>query len=160
MYGNTFEMANHILEGAQTVEGADVFLKQVADLLPEEVIEKSPEIKDAKEKQKHIPIANPLEIADYDAVIWGTPTRYGNVCAHLRNFMDQTAPLWMEGKLENKVSGVFVSTASLHGGTGNYAYVGYVTTFPYGDDSCWGSIFNSRTFNNQHPAGRHTGLAM
>lgn len=116
MYGNTFEMANFVSEGAKLVEGADVTIKQVADLLPESVIQNSPEIKNAKEKQKHIPIANPLEIADYDAIIWGTPTRYGNVCAQVRNFMDQTAPLWLGGKLENKVTGVFISTASLHGG--------------------------------------------
>jgi len=116
MYGNTFELANYISEGAKSIEGADVVLKQVPDLLPESVVENSPKIKEAKEKQKHIPIANPLELGDYDAIIWGTPTRYGNVCGQLRNFMDQTASLWLEGKLENKVTGVFVSTASLHGG--------------------------------------------
>jgi len=116
MYGNTFELANYVTEGAKSVEGADVTLKQVPDLIPKEVIEKSGRIQAAKEKQKHIPIANPLELGDYDAIIWGTPTRYGNVCAQVRNFMDQTAPLWLEGKLENKVSGVFTSTASLHGG--------------------------------------------
>jgi len=116
MYGNTFELANYVAEGAKSIEGADVTLKQVPDLLPQEVIEKAKGIQAAKEKQKHIPIANPLELGDYDAIIWGTPTRYGNVCAQVRNFMDQTAPLWLEGKLENKVSGVFTSTASLHGG--------------------------------------------
>lgn len=116
MYGNTFELANYILEGAKSVEGADVVLKQVPDLLPKDIIKKASGIKEAKEKQKRIPIASPLELADYDAIIWGTPTRYGNVCAQVRNFIDQTAPLWMEGKLENKVSGVFTSTSSLHGG--------------------------------------------
>lgn len=116
MYGNTFELAKNVLEGAKSVEGADVVLKQVADLLPETVIENDPKIVDAKIKQKHIPIASPLEIADYDAIIWGTPTRYGNVCAQVRNFIDQTGPLWSAGKLENKISGVFASTASLHGG--------------------------------------------
>lgn len=116
MYGNTFELANHILEGAKSVEGAEVFLKQVYDLLPEEVIEKVPGVKEAKEKQKHVPFANPMELGDYDAIIWGTPTRYGNVCAQLRNFIDQTSSLWLQGKLEDKVTGVFASTASLHGG--------------------------------------------
>lgn len=116
MYGNTFELANHILEGCRSVEGAEVELKQVPDLLSEELIEKAPRIKEAKEKQKHIPLANPQEIGDYDAIIWGTPTRYGNVCAQVRNFMDQTGGLWLQGKLENKVSGVFVSTSSIHGG--------------------------------------------
>lgn len=116
MYGNTFEMAKRIAEGAKMVEGANVIIKQVPDLLPEKIIENSPPIQDAKEKQKNIPIANPFEIGDYDAIIWGTPTRYGNVCAQVRNFIDQTASLWLEGKLENKITGVFASTASLHGG--------------------------------------------
>lgn len=116
MYGNTFELAKHVVEGCKLVEGAEVVLKQVPDLIPSEVIEKAPKIQEAKEKQKNIPIATPLEIADYDAIIWGTPTRYGNVCAQMRNFLDQTAPLWLKGKLEGKVSGVFTSTASIHGG--------------------------------------------
>lgn len=116
MYGNTFEMAKLVAEGAKSVEGTEVIIKQVADLLPESVIENSPQIKIAKKKQKDIPIADPLEIGDYDAIIWGSPTRYGNACAQIRNFIDQTAPLWLEGKLENKITGVFTSTASLHGG--------------------------------------------
>lgn len=116
MYGNTFELANYVLEGAKSVENADVILKQVPDLLPEAAVAKDPKIQAAKEKQKHIPIASPLELADYDAIIWGTPTRYGNVCSQVRNFIDQTGSLWSQGKLENKVSGVFISTASLHGG--------------------------------------------
>ena len=116
MYGNTFELANHVLEGANSVEGAEVVLKQVPDLLPEDLIQRIPEIKAAKEKQKYIPIASPQELADYDAIIWGTPTRYGNVCAQVRNFIDQTASLWLQGKLEDTVSGVFTSTSSLHGG--------------------------------------------
>lgn len=116
MYGNTFELANHVLEGAKSVEGAEVVLKQVPDLLPESVIAKDQHIQLAKEKQRNIPFASPMELADYDAIIWGTPTRYGNACAQIRNFVDQTGPLWSQGKLENKISGVFASTSSLHGG--------------------------------------------
>lgn len=116
MYGNTFELAKKVVEGAKSVEGAEVVLKQVPDLLPEEVIEKTQQIKEAKERQKDIPVANPMEIADYDAIIWGTPTRYGNVCAQMRNFIDQTGSLWLKGKLEDKITGVFTSTASIHGG--------------------------------------------
>lgn len=116
MFGNTFELAKYIAQGAQSVEGAQVVLKQVPDLLPESLINNDEKIKAAKEKQKDIPIASPQEIADYDAIIWGTPTRYGNVCSQMRNFMDQTGALWSSGKLENKITGVFASTASLHGG--------------------------------------------
>ncbi len=116
MYGNTFELANHVVEGAKAVEGAEVVLKQVMDLLPQSVIENDPDIKAAKEKQKHIPFAAPNELADYDAIIWGSPTRYGNVCSQLRNFIDQTGSLWLGGKLENKITGIFVSTSTLHFG--------------------------------------------
>lgn len=116
MFGNTFQLANHIAEGAKTVKGADVVVKQVPELLPESVILSNEQIKAAKEKQKDIPVASPQEIADYDAIIWGSPTRYGNFSSQMRNFMDQTGALWAAGKLENKISGVFTSTASLHAG--------------------------------------------
>lgn len=116
MYGNTYELAGHIARGVELVEGAEVIIKQVPDLLPEVLVETSPRIKEAKEKQKNVPYANPMELGDYDAIILGTPTRYGNVCSQVRNFLDQTAALWLERKLENKVAGVFASTASLHGG--------------------------------------------
>lgn len=116
MYGNTFELAKTVAAGAKSIEGAEVYLKQVQDLLPKELIEGNSSVKEAKERQKDIPIATVAELADYDAIIWGTPTRYGNMCAQMKNYIDQTSSLWLGGKLENKVTGVFVSTASLHGG--------------------------------------------
>lgn len=116
MYGNTFELAKTVVEGAKSVEGAQVDLKQVPDLLPEEIIEGNPSIKAAKEKQKDIPIAAVSELADYDAIIWGTPTRFGNMCSQMKNFIDQAGSIWLQGKLENKITGVFTSTGSLHGG--------------------------------------------
>ncbi len=116
MYGNTFELAKLVAEGCKSVDGAEVALKQVPELISKEIIEKSPRMKEAKEKQKHIPFADPMEIEKYDAIIWGTPSRNGNVCSQLRHFMDQTSSFWLTGKLENKVSGVFTSTSSIHGG--------------------------------------------
>lgn len=116
MYGNTFELAKAVLEGAKSIDGIQVDLKQVPDLLPQDLIESTPAIKAAKEKQKDIPVATVVELADYDAIIWGSPTRYGNMCSQMRNFIDQTSSLWLGGKFENKVTGVFVSTGSLHGG--------------------------------------------
>lgn len=116
MYGNTFALANHVLDGAKSVDGSEVTIKQVPELVPADVIQNNPKAQAAKELQKDIPVADPMELPEYDAIIWGTPTRYGNVCAQLRNFIDQTSQLWLYGKLENKVSGVFTSTASLHGG--------------------------------------------
>ncbi|MFA6989637.1 MAG: NAD(P)H:quinone oxidoreductase [Candidatus Gastranaerophilaceae bacterium] len=116
MYGNTFELAQKVVDGAKSVEGAQVDLKQVPDLLPKEVIEGDSNIQKAKDKQKEIPVISPFELADYDAIIWGTPTRFGNMCSQMKNFIDQTGSLWLKGKLENKITGVFTSTASLHGG--------------------------------------------
>ena len=116
MYGNTFELAKTIVNGAKSVEGAEVVLKQVPDLISKELIESNARIKEAKEKQNAVPIAVPQELADYDAIIWGSPTRYGNMCAQLKNFIDQTGSLWVKGKLENKITGVFTSTSSIHGG--------------------------------------------
>lgn len=116
MFGNTFQLAKNIAEGVEMVDNAEVFIKQVPDLLPESIINNDEKIKSAKELQKNIPIASPSEIADYDAIIWGFPTRYGNVCSQMRNFMDQTGALWATGKLEGKVTGTFCSTASIHGG--------------------------------------------
>jgi len=116
MYGNTFELAKIIAEGAKIVSGAEVSLKQVPELLSSEIIQGNPAIKTAREKQKDIPIAVPSELTEYDAIIWGTPTRYGNMCAQMKNFIDQTGALWAKGKLENKITGVFTSTSSLHGG--------------------------------------------
>lgn len=116
MYGNTFELAKSVVDGAKSVNGAEVVLKQVPDLLPMELIETNQRIKENKEKQKDIPVASVKELADYDAIIWGTPTRYGNMTSQMKNFIDQTGGLWQKGQLENKVTGVFTSTSTIHGG--------------------------------------------
>ena len=109
--GTTETMAKAVAEGAAGVEGTEVTLKQVPELVPEKVLEES----GAKTDQE-APVAEPGELADYDAVIFGTPTRFGNMCAQMRNFLDQTGALWMNGKLVGKVGSVFTSTASQHGG--------------------------------------------
>ncbi len=111
MYGHTETMAKAVAEGAAGVEGTEVTVKQVPELVPEKVLEES----GAKTDQE-APVAEPGELADYDAVIFGTPTRFGNMCAQMRNFLDQTGALWMNGKLVGKVGSVFTSTASQHGG--------------------------------------------
>lgn len=116
MYGNIYEMAKYVAEGARSIQGAEVSIKQVHELIPQEVIDSNPRIKEAKEKQKDIPYAEVQELSDYDAIIWGSPTRYGNATSQMRNFIDQTGSLWTKGKLENKVTGVFTSTSSIHGG--------------------------------------------
>ena len=116
MTGHVFRLARAVAQGAKEVEGAEVSLKTVEELLPAEIIEKSPAIKKAKEEQKDIPIATMDDLARADGVIFGSPTRFGNMCAQLRNFLDQTGPLWGKGQLVGKPAGVFCSTGTMHGG--------------------------------------------
>lgn len=116
MYGNTFEMAKAVGEGVKEVDGVEVTLRQVPELLPENVIEGNREIQKAKEMQKEIPIISLDDLKRCDALILGSPTRFGNMCAQVRNFLDQTGKLWQEGALIGKPAGVFTSTTSLHGG--------------------------------------------
>lgn len=110
MYGHIETMAEAVAEGARA-GGAEVVVKRVAELVPEEVLKKS----GAKLDQK-APVATVDELSDYDAIIFGTPTRFGNMCAQMRNFLDQTGKHWVSGSLIGKVGSVFTSTASQHGG--------------------------------------------
>lgn len=111
MYGHVETMAGAVAEGARGVEGTEVTIKRVADLVPEEVARKA----GAKLDQK-APIATVDELPTYDAIIFGTPTRFGNMCAQMRNFLDQTGRLWLSGGLAGKIASVFTSTATQHGG--------------------------------------------
>lgn len=115
MYGHVHALAEAVVEGAREVPGAAVDLMQVPELVPEEALVKSG-AKAARQAFAHVPIAQPAQLADYDAVIFGTPTRFGNMCAQMRNFLDQTGGLWVQGRLIGKVGSVFTSTASQHGG--------------------------------------------
>jgi len=116
MYGNVFQLAQGVVDGAREVEGTEVSLMTVPELVPEEIIEKSAATKKAKEAQKDIPVATLDDLAAADAVIFGSPTRFGNMCAQLRQFLDQTGPLWQKGSLIGKPAGFFCSTSTLHGG--------------------------------------------
>ena len=115
MYGHVYKLAETVAEGARGVTGTDVALYQVPELVPEEVLEKSG-AKAAREAFAHIPIANPFRLAEADAIIFGTPTRFGNMCAQMRNFLDQTGGLWGKGALIGKIGSVFASTGTQHGG--------------------------------------------
>ncbi len=115
MYGHVYRLAEAVAEGARGVPGTTVRLLQVAELAPDDVLEKSG-AKKARAAFAHIPLADPAGLAEADAVIFGTPTRFGNMCAQMRNFLDQTGGLWAKGALIGKVGSVFVSTASQHGG--------------------------------------------
>ncbi|MCX7043939.1 MAG: NAD(P)H:quinone oxidoreductase [Candidatus Sumerlaeota bacterium] len=115
MYGHVYKMAEAIAEGARSVAGAEVSLYQVAELIPDEALEKSG-AKAARAAFAHVPLADPNRLAEADAILFGTPTCFGNMCAQMRNFMDRTTQLWLKGALIGKVGSVFVSTASQHGG--------------------------------------------
>ena len=106
-YGHVETMANAVAEGASSVAGVEVTLKRVPELVPEEVA-KGAGIK----LDQAADIAKPDELADYDAIIFGTPTRFGNMAAQMRNFLDQTGGLWFGGKLIGKVGSVFTSTGT------------------------------------------------
>ena len=110
-YGHVETLAESIAEGVGEVDGAEVTVKRVPELVPEEVARKSGMKLDQK-----APIAQPNELGEYDAIVFGTPTRFGNMAAQMRNFLDQTGGLWMKGALIGKVGSVFASTASQHGG--------------------------------------------
>lgn len=115
MYGHTARLAEAVSEGAKAVDGTEVTLLQVPELMPDEVLEKSG-AKAARKAFAHIPLAVPDKLAEADAIIFGTPTRFGNMCAQMRNFLDQTGGLWFKGALVGKVGSVFTSTATQHGG--------------------------------------------
>ncbi|MBN1918816.1 MAG: NAD(P)H:quinone oxidoreductase [Verrucomicrobia bacterium] len=115
MYGHIYRMAEAVAEGAREVPGAEVQLYQVPELVPDEALKKSGAAK-AREAFKHIPIATVAQLPEADALIFGTPTRFGMMAAQMRNFLDQTGKLWTASSLVGKVSSVFASTATQHGG--------------------------------------------
>jgi len=115
MYGHVWRLAEAIVEGAKAVSGADVQLFQVAETLPKEVLEKMGAVQ-AKQAFAHIPIADSKRLAEADAIILGTPTRYGSATAQMQAFLDSTGQLWAQGALIGKIGSAFTSTASQHGG--------------------------------------------
>jgi NAD(P)H dehydrogenase (quinone) len=115
MYGHIYKMAEAIAAGAREVPDADVTLYQVQELVPDDVLENSG-AKAARAAFAHVPVIRPEQLADADAIIFGTPTRFGNMAAQMRNLLDQTGALWMSGGLIGKIGSVFASTASQHGG--------------------------------------------
>jgi NAD(P)H dehydrogenase (quinone) len=106
-YGHIETLAQAIAEGAGSVEGSEVVIKRVPELMPEEVAKNA-----GVKLDQSAPVADPNELADYDAIIFGTPTRFGNMASQMRNFLDQTGGLWAQGKLIGKVGSVFTSTGT------------------------------------------------
>lgn len=107
MYGHVETMAQAIAEGARAASGVEVTIKRVPELLSDEKLAQV-----GGKLHQSAPIADPKELADYDAIIFGTPTRFGNMAAQMRNFFDQTGGLWAKGALVGKVASVFTSTGT------------------------------------------------
>jgi len=115
MYGHIYKMSEAVAAGAREVPDTEVSVFQVPELASDEVLQQSG-AKAARAAFAHIPLAKPEQLAQADAIIFGAPTRFGNMCAQMRNFLDQTGGLWMSGGLVGKIGSVFTSTASQHGG--------------------------------------------
>ena len=107
-YGHVEAMANEVAAGLRSVDGTEATIKRVPELMPEGALESS----GAKVDQDAPVIEDPAELADYDAIVFGTPTRFGNMCSQMRNFLDQTGGLWAKGALIGKVGSVFTSTGT------------------------------------------------
>lgn len=115
MYGHIYQMAQAAVKGAHEVAGAEVDLKQVPETLSDEILGKMGAL-EARKAFAHIPVCTVGELASYDAIIFGAPTRYGNMCGQMRQFLDATGQLWAKDALVGKVGSVFTSSATQHGG--------------------------------------------
>jgi NAD(P)H dehydrogenase (quinone) len=115
-YGNVYKMATLVAEGVKQIAGAEPVIRTVPELIPQPVIDSRPDMKAGKEMQMDVPLVTLDDFRQAGAIAFGTPTRFGNVSAQLKNQVDQLTSLWLNGELEGKPAGIFVSTASLHGG--------------------------------------------
>jgi NAD(P)H dehydrogenase (quinone) len=111
MYGHVETLAKAIAEGARGVPGSDVVIKRVPEIMTEETARRV-----GAKLDQPAPVATVEELTSYDSIIFGTPTRFGNMCAQMRNFLDQTGKIWLSGGLIGKVASVFTSTGTQHGG--------------------------------------------
>jgi len=115
MYGHIYRMAEAVAEGVREVEGAEAILKQVPETLSEDILKKMGAL-ETKKTFSHIPVATVGNLEAADAVFFGTPTRFGNMCGQMRQFLDATGSLWAKGALVGKVGSVFTSSGTPHGG--------------------------------------------
>lgn len=114
-FGNTYKMAKLIAEGVKEAGGVPI-IRKCPELISEEVIASRPDMQAGKEIQNDIPVVKLEDFKNVDGYVFGTPTRFGNVSAQLKNVIDQLGPLWMQRIFEGKPAGVFVSTGTMHGG--------------------------------------------
>ncbi len=130
-YGHVFKMAEAIAQGAKAVAGTEVEIRRVPETLPQEVLAKMGAV-EAQKQFSHIPLCTVDELPAADAIIFGTPTRFGNMCGQMRQFLDATGQLWAKGSLVGKVGSVFTSTATQHGGQESTILTFHVTLLHQG----------------------------
>lgn len=131
MYGHIYKMAQSIAEGAKEVPDAEVTLRRVPETLSDEVLGKMGAL-EAQKSMASIPVCKVDELAGADAIIFGTPTRFGNMCGQMRQFLDATGQLWAKGALVGKVGSVFTSSATQHGGQESTILTFHVTLLHQG----------------------------
>jgi NAD(P)H dehydrogenase (quinone) len=130
-YGHVYRMAQAVAEGAREVPGAEVTIKRVPETLPPEVLQAMGAV-EAQKAFADVPVATPADLAEADAILFGTPTRFGNMAGQMRQFLDATGGLWAKGKLVGKVAGVFASTGTQHGGQESTLLTFHVTLLHHG----------------------------
>ncbi len=131
MSGHTQRMAEAMAEGGREVKGAKAVLRRFPETLPAEVLEMMRAV-EAQKAQSHIPVCQIEELAQADAIIFGTPTRFGNMCGQMRQFLDATGQLWQFGALVGKVGSVFTSSATQHGGQESTLLSSHITLLHQG----------------------------
>ena len=131
MYGHVFKLAEAIAAGVREVTGCEAVVKRVPETLPAEVLKMMGAL-DAQAGMAHVPVATVNDLAEADAIIFGTPTRFGNMCGQMRQFLDATGGLWMKGALVGKVGSVFTCSATQHGGQESTLLSFHITLLHHG----------------------------
>jgi NAD(P)H dehydrogenase (quinone) len=131
MYGHIRRMADAVKEGVGGVSGANVIICRVPETLPEEVLIKMG-AQEAQKAQANVPVCKLDDLVSADAIIFGTPTRFGNMCGQMRQFLDATGGLWSKNSLVGKVGSVFTSSATQHGGQESTILSFHITLLHHG----------------------------
>ncbi len=131
MYGHVHRMAEAVAEGAKEIKGAEVEMRRVPETLPQDVLAKMGAL-EAQKSFSQIPLCTVEELASADAIVFGTPTRFGNMCGQMRQFLDASGQLWARGALVGKVGSVFTSSATQHGGQESTILSFHITLLHHG----------------------------
>ena len=131
MYGHVYKLAEAAAEGAQSVANVEAVLRRVPETLSQDVLENMGAV-EAQKQQAHVPVCTVDELGEADAIIFGTPTRFGSMCGQMRQFLDATGDLWMRGALTGKVGSVIASSGTQHGGQESTILSFHITLLHHG----------------------------